>query len=60
MSFVWKLMEVCESKKKFLPKVLFPKPHTIPGTIEAEDYDTGCPGDAYYDSDKLIKVEVSC
>jgi hypothetical protein len=27
------------------------KPHTIPGTIEAEDYDTGCEGDAYYDSD---------
>jgi len=28
------------------------KPHSIPGTIEAEDFDTGCPGDAYYDSDE--------
>jgi hypothetical protein len=28
------------------------KPHTIPGTVEAEDYDTGCPGDVYYDADE--------
>ena len=27
------------------------KQHTIPCTIEAEDFDTGCPGDAYYDTD---------
>ena len=29
------------------------KPHTIQGTIEAEDFDTGCPGDAYYDRDDI-------
>ena len=44
-SYKWKLMEVCELKQEAY------KPHTIPGTIEAEDYDTGCEGDAYYDSD---------
>jgi alpha-L-fucosidase len=43
----WKLMEVCELKQEVY------KPHTIPGTIEAEDYDTGCEGDAYYDSDDI-------
>jgi alpha-L-fucosidase len=45
-SFGWKLSEVCETKEEAF------KPHTIPGTIEAEDYDTGCPGDAYYDADE--------
>ena len=29
------------------------KPHTIPGTVEAEDFDSGCPGDAYYDRDNI-------
>jgi hypothetical protein len=29
------------------------KPHTIPCTIEAEDFDTGCPGDAYFDRDEV-------
>ncbi len=29
------------------------KHHSIPGKIEAEDYDKGCPGDAYYDSDDI-------
>ncbi|MBN1391871.1 MAG: alpha-L-fucosidase, partial [Sedimentisphaerales bacterium] len=43
----WKLMEVCELKQEAF------KPHTIPGTIEAEDFDTGCPGDAYYDRDEI-------
>jgi alpha-L-fucosidase len=42
-SFNWKLMEVCEIKQAAFKK------HAIPGTIEAEDYDTGCPGDAYFD-----------
>ena len=46
-SYKWKLMEVCELKQEAY------KPHTIPGTIEAEDYDTGCEGDAYYDSDDI-------
>ncbi len=41
-SFAWKLVEVCEMKQEAF------KPHTIPCTIEAEDFDTGCPGDAYY------------
>jgi alpha-L-fucosidase len=44
-SFNWKLPEVCEMKQEAY------KPNTIPGTIEAEDFNTGCPGDAYYDSD---------
>ncbi len=45
--FGWKLMDVCELKQEAF------KPHTIPGTIEAEDFDTGCPGDAYYDRDEI-------
>ncbi len=44
-SFSWALLEVCEIKQEAF------KPHTIPGIIEAEDFDTGCPGDAYYDKD---------
>ncbi len=43
----WKLMEVCELKQEAF------KPHTIPGTIEAEDFDTGCLGDAFYDRDEI-------
>jgi alpha-L-fucosidase len=46
-SFGWKIMEVCEMKQEAF------QPHTIPGTIEAEDFDTGCPGDAYYDRDEI-------
>jgi alpha-L-fucosidase len=42
----WNLVEVCEMKE-----VPF-KMNTIPGTIEAEDFDKGCPGDAYYDQDE--------
>ena len=45
--FSWKLIEVCELKQETF------KPHTIPGTIEAEDFDTGCPGDAYHDRDNI-------
>lgn len=41
----WNLVEVCDLKQTAF------KPHLIPGTIEAEDFDTGCPGDAFYDSD---------
>lgn len=44
-SINWGLVEVCETEQKAF------KPHTIPGTIEAEDFDIGCPGDAYYDRD---------
>ncbi len=46
-SSVWKLMEVCEIKQEAF------KSHHIPGTIEAEDFDIGCPGDAYYDRDEM-------
>jgi alpha-L-fucosidase len=46
-SYKWKLMEVCELKQEAY------EPHTIPVTIEAEDYDVGCEGDAYYDSDDI-------
>ena len=45
--FGWKLMEVCELKQKPF------KLHSIPGIIEAEDYDTGCAGDAYHDRDDI-------
>jgi alpha-L-fucosidase len=47
LSSRWKLMEVCETEQKAF------KPHNIPGIIEAEDFDIGCPGDAYFDSDKI-------
>jgi len=46
-SYKWKLLEVCEMKQEAY------KPHTIPGTIEAEDFDNGCAGDAYYDNDDI-------
>jgi alpha-L-fucosidase len=46
-SFGWKLLEVCEMKQEAF------KPHTIPCTIEAEDFDAGCPGEAYYDRDNV-------
>jgi alpha-L-fucosidase len=46
-SFGWKLLEVCEMMQDaFIP-------HTIPCTIEAEDFDNGCPGDAYFDRDEV-------
>jgi alpha-L-fucosidase len=41
--FEWRLKEVCETKQSAY------KPNTIPGTIEAEDYDNGCPEDVYND-----------
>jgi len=46
-SFGWKLIEVCELKQEAF------KPNSIPGTIEAEDFNSGCPGDAYYDRDEI-------
>ncbi|MBN2012226.1 alpha-L-fucosidase [candidate division KSB1 bacterium] len=46
-NYVWKLLEVCEINQEAF------KPHTIPGIIEAEDFDNGCPGDAYFDSDDI-------
>jgi hypothetical protein len=41
----WNLAEVCETKQTAY------KNNVIPGVIEVEDFDTGCPGDAYYDKD---------
>jgi len=45
--FNWQLQEVCDLKVQAF------KSHTIPGTIEAEDFNTGCPGEAYSDRDEL-------
>lgn len=44
--FTWQLQEVCELKVQAF------KPNAIPGTIEAEDFNTGCPGEAYSDRDE--------
>ncbi len=43
---VWNLKEVCELKQEAF------KPNWIPGTIEAEDFDNGCPEEAYSDRDE--------
>ncbi|MBN2068014.1 MAG: alpha-L-fucosidase [Opitutales bacterium] len=43
----WRLMKVCELEQRAF------KHNTIPGTIEAEDFDIGCPGDAYFDTDEM-------
>lgn len=43
----WTLTEVCET-----PQTAF-KPHRIPGTVEAEDFDEGCPDDAYSDRNEV-------
>jgi len=45
--FGWKLTEVCELQQEAF------KPNNIPGTIEAEDFDIGCAGDAFYDRDEI-------
>jgi alpha-L-fucosidase len=42
----WRLKEVCEMNHEPF------KPNIIPGTIEVEDFDNGCPGDAYSDNDE--------
>ena len=46
----WQLQEVCELKVQAF------KAHTIPGTIEAEDFNTGCPEEAYSDRDEINAV----
>lgn len=43
----WQILTVCD-----LPQEPF-KANAIPGIIEAEDYDYGCPGDAYSDRDDI-------
>jgi alpha-L-fucosidase len=42
----WQFLEVCETRQTAF------KPHYIPGAIEVEDFDEGCPGDAWYDKDE--------
>lgn len=44
--FGWSLHEVCEMKQTAY------KPLVIPGTIEVEDFDMGCPDDTYFDKDE--------
>jgi alpha-L-fucosidase len=46
MPFSWNFKEVCDMKQTAY------KVNSIPGTIEAEDFDNGCEGDAYYDKDE--------
>jgi alpha-L-fucosidase len=43
----WNFQEVCEMKQEAF------KSHTIPGTIEFEDFDNGCPGEAYFEKDEI-------
>jgi alpha-L-fucosidase len=43
----WRLTAVCEQKQAPF------KAHVLPGTVEAEDYDAGCPGDAFQDRDEV-------
>ncbi|MBN2001295.1 alpha-L-fucosidase [candidate division KSB1 bacterium] len=45
--FGWKLLQVCDLKQEAF------KSNTIPGTIEAEDFDTGCPGETFHDRDEV-------
>ena len=46
-SFTWKLLEVCEMKQEAY------KAHVVPCIIEAEDFDIGCPGDAYSNGENI-------
>lgn len=46
-SFGWKVLEVCEQKEEAFNS------NTIPGIIEAEDFNSGCRGEAYYDSNEI-------
>jgi alpha-L-fucosidase len=43
----WQIKEVCDMDQQAY------KPHMIPGIIEAEDFDTGCPDDAYHDRNEV-------
>lgn len=43
----WKLVEVCGKIQEAF------KPHVIPGTIESEDFDIGCPSEAFYDRNEI-------
>ncbi|MBN1117180.1 MAG: alpha-L-fucosidase [Bacteroidales bacterium] len=43
----WRLTEVCELMQQAYTA------HVIPGIVEAEDFDAGCPGDAFLDKDEI-------
>ncbi len=43
LTFEWSLKEVCELNQKAF------RQNSIPGTIEAEDFDMGCMADAYFE-----------
>ncbi|HOK98789.1 MAG: alpha-L-fucosidase [Bacteroidales bacterium] len=43
----WQLKEVCDLGQQPY------KPHTVPGAIEAEDFDTGCPDEAFHDRNEV-------
>jgi hypothetical protein len=45
--FTWQLQEVCEAKVQAF------RSHFIPGIVEAEDFNTGCPEEAYSDRDEI-------
>ena len=54
--FTNKTLQTFPFCENFLPEACIEiqtpfKDLTIPGEIEAEDFDEGCPGDAYYDAD---------
>ncbi|MDP4208160.1 MAG: alpha-L-fucosidase [Bacteroidota bacterium] len=42
----WSLSKVCDMVQEAF------KPNAVPGIIEAEDFDKGCPGEAYVDRDE--------
>jgi alpha-L-fucosidase len=46
-AFCWRLKEVCETRQTAY------KPNAIPGIIEFEDFDTGCPEDTYFDKSEI-------
>lgn len=45
--FDWRIAEVCELKTEAF------KSNLIPGIIEAENFDKGCPDEAYFDRDEV-------
>lgn len=40
-------------KGKGIPRTPYQEPANVPGTIEAENFDNGMPGDAFHDNDKI-------
>ena len=46
-NFGWSLVEICEQQQTAFAV------NTIPGIVEAENFDNGCPGEAYFDRDEI-------